>query len=379
MERDQLKALVRATGVAVERNGVLLLGEATVLRKWQETWQAERPTLNAEDPELGWLAIATGGSSGVAKFARHDERTLTAAVGGFCAHFEIERVNAIDVLPAYHVSGLMARVRCAATGGTHLACDWKRIEAGERPALAVGGGDWVISLVPTQLQRLLGSEGAVAWLRGFRAIFVGGGPVWPELADAAERVGLPVALTYGMTETAAMVAGERSSGVALPHAKISLGPGGVVRIAGESVFRGYWPERVEARELETDDVGCLDERGRLRILGRRDAVIITGGKKVQPADVELALRATGEFDEVVVIGVPDAEWGEAVVACYPAEGRQPDLRRVTEGVGNLPGSLRPKRYVKVNQWPRNDLGKVNRAAVVAAVTAVIAGPRRASL
>jgi O-succinylbenzoic acid--CoA ligase len=291
-------------------------------------------------------------------------------------------------MPAYHVSGLMARVRCAATGGTHVACDWKRIEAGERPVLAVGGGDWVISLVPTQLQRLLGSEGAVAWLRGFRAIFVGGGPVWPELADAAERVGLPVALTYGMTETAAMVAalkpaeflaGERSSGAALPHAKISLGPGGVVRIAGESVFRGYWPERVEARQLETDDVGCLDERGRLRILGRRDAVIITGGKKVQPADVELALRATGEFDDVVVIGVPDAEWGEAVVACYPAEGRQPDLRRVTEGVGNLPGSLRPKRYVKVNQWPRNDLGKVNRAAVVAAVTAVIAGPRRASL
>ena len=212
--------------------------------------------------------------------------------------------------------------------------------------------------------------------------------MWPELADAAERVGLPVALTYGMTETAAMVAalkpaeflaGERSSGAALPHAKISLGPGGVVRIAGESVFRGYWPERVEARELETDDVGCLDERGRLRILGRRDAVIITGGKKVQPADVELALRATGEFDEVVVIGVPDAEWGEAVVACYPAEGRQPDLRRVTEGVGNLPGSLRPKRYVKVNQWPRNELGKVNRAAVLAAATAVFAGPRRASL
>jgi len=67
------------------------------------------------------------------------------------------------------------------------------------------------------------------------------------------------------------------------------------------------------------------------------------------------------------------------VACYPAEGRQPDLRRVTEGVGNLPGSLRPKRYVKVNQWPRNELGKVNRAAVLAAATAVIAGPRRASL
>ena len=80
-----------------------------------------------------------------------------------------------------------------------------------------------------------------------------------------------------------------------------------------------------------------------------------------------------------MIGVPEAEWGEAVVACYPAEGRQPDLRRVTEGVGNLAGSLRPKHYVKVTQWPTNDLGKVNRAAVMAAAAAVIAGPRRASL
>jgi len=379
MERDQLNALVRATGVAVERKGGFFLGEASVLRKWEETSKTERPTPNAEDLESGWLAIATGGSSGVAKFARHDERTLTAAVGGFCAHFEIERVNAIDVLPAYHVSGLMSRVRCAATGGTHVAWDWKRIEAGERPALVVGAGDWVISLVPTQLQRLLGSEGAVAWLRGFRAIFVGGGPVWPELADAAERAELPVSLSYGMTETAAMVAalqpeeflaGARSCGGALPHARISIEPGGVVRIGGESVFRGYWPETSVGREVETEDLGRFDERGQLQILGRRDAVIITGGKKVQPAEVELALRASGEFDDVAVVGVPDAEWGEVVVACYPAAGRQPDLQRVAEGMAELAGALRPKRYVALADWPRSAQGKINRAEVAAKLAAM---------
>ena len=63
----------------------------------------------------------------------------------------------------------------------------------------------MLSLVPTQLQRLLALPAAVAWLRGFRVIFVGGGPVWPELSDAAARAELPVSLSYGLTETAAMV------------------------------------------------------------------------------------------------------------------------------------------------------------------------------
>lgn len=385
MERDQLKTLVRATGVAVERGDFLFLGEAAVLQKAEGTFNAERLTLNAEGSEgggLGWLGIATGGSSGGVKFARHDERTLSAAVRGFCAHFGIERVNAVDVLPAYHVSGLMARVRCAATGGTHMAWDWKRLEAGERPELSRAGGDWVISLVPTQLQRLLGSAESVAWLRGFRAIFVGGGPVWPELADAAARAELPVSLSYGMTETAAMVAalqpaeflaGARSCGGALPHAKITLSTEGVVTIVGESVFRGYWTETAAGREFQTKDLGRFDERGRLHVLGRRDAVIITGGKKVQPAEVELALRASGEFDDVAVVGVPDAEWGEVVVACYPAAGRKPDLQRVAEKMAKLAGVLRPKRYAALADWPRSAQGKINRVEIAAKLAAMSAG------
>ena len=97
----------------------------------------------------------------------------------------------------------MARVRCAETGGRHVAWSWKRLEAGERPELDPSQGDWVLSLVPTQLQRLLAAPAAVAWLRGFKVIFVGGGPVWPELAAAAARAGLRLSLSYGMTETAA--------------------------------------------------------------------------------------------------------------------------------------------------------------------------------
>ena len=371
MERDSLKALLRATGGAIERGDVFYLGDPSLASTIDDTAEVLRAAAHNGDSAAakgrGWLRVATGGTSGERRWARHDERTLTSAVRGFCAHFGLTRVNAVDVLPAYHVSGLMARLRCAETGGRHVAWSWKRLEVGERPELDPTQGDWVLSLVPTQVQRLLASPAAVAWLRGFKVIFVGGGPAWAELADAAARAGLRLSLSYGMTETAAMVAalrpeeflaGARSCGVALPHATIRLDADGRIGIAGESVFLGYGSSEQAEEIFWTEDLGRWDERGYLEILGRRDAVIITGGKKVQPQDVEAALRASGEFSDVAVIGVPDAEWGEIVVACYPAGGREPDLVRAVAGVR---GAMKPKRFLAVADWPRAAQGKINRA------------------
>jgi O-succinylbenzoic acid--CoA ligase len=322
----------------------------------------------------GWLGVRTGGSGGGVKFARHDEQTFTAAVRGFQAHFGLAQINAVDVLPAHHISGLMARVRCAATGGRHVSWDWKRLEAGDAPVLGAGL-DWVISLVPTQLQRLLNNDAATQWLRGFRIIFLGGGPTWPALAEAAAAAGLSISLSYGMTETAAMVtalspadflAGDRSCGPALPHARVSVDEAGVVRVAGESIFRGYFPDFSDRREFITDDLGQFDARGHLQVHGRRETVIITGGKKVHPADVEAALRTSGAFSDVAVIGLPDPIWGEQVVACYESftPGPPPDMARA---VAPLAGYQRPKRFVAVTPWPRNAQGKLDRHALLAAV------------
>lgn len=338
---------------------------------------ADRSRSAAGESAAGWLCVPTGGSSGTLRFARHDEQTLSAAVEGFVRHFGLSRINAVDVLPPFHVSGLMARVRCAATGGTHVSWDWKRLEKGERPQLPDRAGAWVISLVPTQLQRLLASVESTAWLRRFGVVFVGGGPVWPVLASDAAAAGLRISLSYGMTETAAMVAalkpeeflaGDRSCGRPMPHARIGLTNEGAIRIEGESVCRGYAPARDESRVFETADLGAFDAHGRLFVLGRRDAVIITGGEKVHPVEVENALRATGAFDDVAVIAAPDAEWGEIIVACYPATKRPPDLSRVRKQLeAELPGFKRPKRYVAVAEWPRNAQGKVSRAVLLAAL------------
>jgi O-succinylbenzoic acid--CoA ligase len=365
-----------AFAAAVAGTGPVFLGDpAWGSAETRALQQAVQSGIENKKPKMerGWLCVPTGGSSGAIKFARHDQNTIAAAVDGFTRHFGAGRVNALGLLPLHHVSGLMAWMRCAFTGGRYRPWSWDALLAGKRPAL--GQCDWYVSLVPTQLQRLLDSPAAVDWLRRFRVISVGGGPVWPGLAEAAAQARLPVSLGYGMTETMAMVAaqrpeeffaGDRSAGQPMPHAAINLDADGTVTVTGDSVFRGYWPEANASRTLVTADAGEFDASGRLRLLGRRDAVIITGGKKVQPEEVEAALRATGLFTDVAVVGVPDPEWGESVVACYPA-ALALDPGKVAGLLEAIASFKRPKRYVAIADWPRNAQGKVSRAALRAAV------------
>lgn len=332
---------------------------------------AEAASLPADPRERGWLMIPSGGTGGRPKFARHDGGTLAAAVRGFQAHAGVGRINGLGLLPLHHVSGLMAWMRCLLTGGEWRAADGKRLSGGDLPALP--GTGWFLSLVPTQLQRLMASPAAVDWLRRFDAVFIGGGPLWPELADAAASAGLPLSPSYGLTETAAMVAalppaeflaGGRGGGRPLPHARVDLTAEGTLRIRGESVCRGYYPHWDDSGEFATEDLGRIDEAGVIHVLGRRDALIITGGKKVDPAEVEAALRATGQFADVAVVGAADPEWGQAVVACYPAAAPAPDLARAAAGCAALASFKRPRRYVPVAAWPRNALGKLNRAELL---------------
>ncbi len=328
----------------------------------------------------GWLMIPTGGTSGQLRFARHDGGTIAAAVGGFTQHFGLVRVNALGVLPLHHVSGLMAWLRCALTGGSHLQADWKTLETGILPALPAKTDGWFISLVPTQLERLMRQPRAVEWLKRFRAVHVGGAPAWPDLFDRAAAARLPIAPCYGMTETAAMVAalrpeeflaGARSSGPTMPHAQISVNADGALCVVGESVFRGYYPEWRNERVFETADAGWVDASGHLVVTGRRDAVIITGGEKVQPGEVEAVLRGTGEFSDVVVLGVPDVEWGHLLVAAYPA-APPPRLKKVADAMARqLAPHKRPKIFVPLAAWPANAQGKINRAQVASLARAAI--------
>ncbi len=376
---ESLRACLREeAGAALEvRDGAWFLVDPG----WGERERAQWEELAARRPadwdgERGWLCVPTGGSSGAMKLARHDERTLGAAAAGFCAHFGVERAPALGFLPIWHVSGLMARVRALATGSEHRATTWKAVERGERPR-PPEAGSWFVSLVPTQLARLLGDAEAEAWLRCFRAVLVGGGAAPAGLLARARAAGLPLAPGYGMTETAAMVAartpaeflrdGGEHAGRALPHARLRADADGRLVVEATSLFLGYWPEtRREGEGWRTDDLGEIGPGGEVRVLGRADALINSGGEKVNPAEVESALREEAGFDEVAVIGLPDAEWGEVVAAVYPlAAGAAPreleDVRRALAGC--LAPAKRPRRLVAVpaGAWPRDERGKLRRA------------------
>jgi O-succinylbenzoic acid--CoA ligase len=372
-ERDPVR-FQAAFAAGVAGAGLVFLADPA----WGAAERAQFRALVARAPDRpaparGWLCIPTGGSSGALRLARHDGETLAAAVGGFSRHFDCPVVSTCGILPLHHVSGLMGWLRVVLTDGRFVSARWTEVESGALPA--VPDGDGFVSVVPTQLQRLLARAGTRAWLRRFRAVFVGGGPAWPQLLDDAARAKVPLSLSYGMTETAAMVAalrpeefaaGDRSCGRPLPHVRVRTRHDGTVTVAGASLFRGYYPAWVSRRApWVTQDVGFFDPSGALHIEGRRDSLIISGGEKVDPFQVESALRATGEFADVAVLGVPDPEWGASVVACYPMKDASPDWDRVQRRLRReLAAYRRPKRYVGVVDWPRNAQGKLNRATLL---------------
>ena len=209
--------------------------------------------------QLPSIMIPTGGSSGKIRFAIHTWETLTASVQGFQQYFELEKINSFCVLPLYHVSGFMQFMRSFTTGGKLAIASFKALETGEK--YDIEPEKFFISLVPTQLQRLLKNPDTANWLSRFRAVLLGGAPAWPELLATARNHQIKLAPTYGMTETASQIAtlkpedflaGNNTSGQALPHAKITIRSAngnilcyneiGKITVNTKSLALGYYPE-----------------------------------------------------------------------------------------------------------------------------------------
>ncbi|MCU0544342.1 MAG: 2-succinylbenzoate--CoA ligase [Oscillatoriaceae cyanobacterium Prado104] len=325
------------------------------------------------------IMIPTGGSSGKIRFAVHTWETLTASVKGFQEHFHLSQINSFCVLPLYHVSGLMQLVRSFTTAGKLAIQSFKSLENGEK--CAIEPEDFFISLVPTQLQRLLQNPDTANYLARFHTVLLGGAPAWPELLETARNCQIKLALTYGMTETASQIAtlkpeyflaGNSSSGQILQHAKVTIrgangeilgeNETGNICINAQSLALGYYPETRAFRPyLQLDDLGFFDKNQFLNIVGRSSDKIITGGENVFPAEVEAAIRSTNLVADICTIGLPDKHWGQAVTAIYvPANScvTVTDLQRAIED--KLSRFKRPKYWVGVDQLPRNSQGKINR-------------------
>ena len=329
------------------------------------------------EPEI---LIPTGGSSGRLKFVVHTWQTLMVAVQGFLDHFELTQTHAYCVLPLYHVSGLMQVLRAFASGGTLALQMFRELEGGDRQLRHPPNG--FISLVPTQLQRLLERGGHTDWLAQFKTVLLGGAPAWPDLIHSARQVKIPLALTYGMTETAAQVAtlhpqdflaGQTHSGRVLPHVQIRIeqrSAQGIGAIAIQTDSLGLAILHIDTAQRQPlaqpngwfypDDIGRLDEQSGLHVVGRHSHKIITGGDNVFPEEVEAAIQSTGLVKDVAVVGKRDRHWGEAVVAIYVAK-RGVTTAQIQRALKPLLAPYKqPKRWIVKANLPRNAQGKLNR-------------------
>ncbi|MGH8867508.1 MAG: AMP-binding enzyme, partial [Actinomycetes bacterium] len=226
----------------------------------------------------------------------------------------------------------------------------------------------------TQLVRLLDAgRPAVDALRAYDAVLLGGAAAPGALRERAHQAGVHVVTTYGMTETAG---GCVYDGRPLDGVQVDVDHDGHIHLGGDVVFSGYRlrPDltrralavRDGVRWHATHDVGRLDSDGMLTVLGRADDVIVTGAEKVAAGAVEEVLARHPGIRECVVVGRPDREWGERVVAVVvPADPDAPpvadDLRaHVAERLG--PGAA-PREVVHVRALPLLTSGKVDRATL----------------
>ncbi len=308
--------------------------------------------------------LHTSGTTGRPKIVPLTVANWHAAVAASAEHLGHESDDEwLMAMPLHHVGGLSVLFRSAFVGGTVRMM--REFEAGDFAA-ALSSGVTMASVVPTMLRRVLDVDRRR--YSGLKAVLVGGGPI-PEgiLEQAAER-GLPVLPTYGMTETCAQV-GTLRPGSPLEH-RVDLLPGvearvdadGRIALRGDQVFDGYLFEKRRERGewFVTGDYGEIPARGGLRVLGRADDVIISGGENVDPAAVEERIVTFDGLVECMVVGLPSTEWGNEVVCLYVGDASVAVLEMQARSVLGVVEV--PKRWLRVEAIPKTALGKPDRGA-----------------
>jgi O-succinylbenzoic acid--CoA ligase len=326
---------------------------------------AARAVLRPDEPlEPGTdLVVVTSGSTGGGRGV-----LLSAAAVRASATATLDRLGGAGswllALPTSAIGGLQVLIRSALAGrqpavltrGESLATAAARLPAGDRRYTA---------LVPTQLRRYLAEERQA--LTSFDGVLVGGAATDRALLEEARAAGVQVRTTYGMSETAG---GCVYDGVPLEGVRVRVAEG--VELTGPVLAHGYRRDPAGTAEafvdgwFRTRDAGTLAADGRLTVHGRLDDVVISGGVNVSPQAVEAALREHPSVADAVVTGLPDAEWGQRVVAAVvPAPGAVPDLAELRPWVtARLGAAAAPRELRLVAAVPTLHTGKPDRRAVL---------------
>jgi o-succinylbenzoate---CoA ligase len=325
------------------------------------------------------LVVPTSGSTGEPKGAmlaadalRHSARAAHDRLGG--------DGQWLLALPVTHVGGLTVLVRSLVARRRPEVLD---LYGGFDVAALVGatgrladGVRHYTSLVPTQLRRLLeAGDEAVGSLTTYDAVLVGGAALSRGLHDRAVAAGVHVVTTYGMSETCG---GCVYDGRPLDGVEVHLRDDGRIELGGPTVFVGYRlrPDLTAAALVDgrhvTQDIGRLADDGRLEILSRADDVVVSGGENVPTGLVEQVIGDHPGVAAVAVIGVPDDEWGQRVVAVVQATvaSAAPTLEELrTYAAERLAPAAFPRELVVLGVLPLLPSGKLDKNAVRSLVAA----------
>ncbi|WP_100482846.1 o-succinylbenzoate--CoA ligase [Mycobacteroides abscessus] len=327
--------------------------------------------LSANEPIADDVAvvISTSGTTGKPKGAMLTGQALTAS-GTATATRLGGPGQWLLALPPHHIAGMQVLLRSIQAGSDPVVLDVSTgfsVPDFVRAVAEMTGSRRYISLVATQLVKALGDAEASEALASFDAVLLGGGPLPATVAIRAAQARVPVVRTYGMSETCG---GCVYDGVALDGVEVRIGPEGRISLGGATVATGYRniPEHKAFAEhgwFHTDDFGELDE-GRLRVLGRLDEAISTGGLTVVPQVVEAALGAHPLVADCAVFGVPDDRLGQRVAAAVvPSAAGAPTLEDLREHVtAALDGTAAPRELHLLDELPRRGIGKLDRRALV---------------
>ncbi len=325
--------------------------------------------------------LYTSGTTGRSKGAMMSHRNLLSNARALT---DLWRIGSDDrlvhALPIFHTHGLFVALNTSLLAGATIRL-MARFDA-EAVIAELRKGTMLMG-VPTFYTRLLAADGfSAADCANMRLFISGSAPLLAETHDAFfARTGHKILERYGMTETNMITSnpydGARipgTVGFALPGTEVVVTNGGapvpsgeigMIEVRGDNVFQGYWnmPDKTK-EELRADgffitgDLGVMDDTGRLSIVGRQKDLIITGGYNVYPKEIEDVLNACDGVVESAVFGVPDADFGEAVVAAIVGDVREAALR--SQVAKALARYKQPGRYVMLSELPRNTMGKVQK-------------------
>jgi len=396
LAQSELAATARQ--VAVDAGGPPVADAAEVLLGRPRSWSPGRPR---PDEDATYCLIATSGTTGVPKAVRVTGRMAGHAAAFYTRTLGLRPADRTAVhLPFAWVSGHITQLAPTVLAGGSAVTMASFTAAGLVEVVQEHRVTW-LDVVPSIFEMLLRTPGfALPGLAGVRLAVFGGAPAPPGTLDRVrERLPqLRLFDVYAQSETCAPVTclpdveGLRrpgSVGRPVPYAEVRVvGPDGVALERGEpgevhvrspTTTPGYWGDTpsplLSEGWLRTGDVGRLDEEGYLQVGGRAVDLVIRGGVNIYPAEVERALLATGLLAEAAVAGVPSRVAGQTVAAAVVAlPGTQVDPGVLQRAVRDALGAHAVPRPLRtVTELPRNRNGKVDRPALLALLTAPVAG------